>query len=680
MIFRHLLLENLFSYQRAEFDFSGASTERNIALVFGRNGYGKTSFINAIKLLFAGANEDMRASVLPGTRLSPESYILGTGDEWVGIFNSVARRQGKKQCRVRLTWDEDDGEVEVERTWKLVDKSFQETLSVDIRGENSRHLEKEEAQQFLSERLPEDYLPFFFFDGEQIQRLAEANRSQTSREIERLLQLTPLDTLIEYLDKVAREWRKQEMPYSTQAQLKKLEAEKAELEARVAAGVEQREMLENERYDLTRLAEQEDLYLDTRRAGRLVAEEGPIRADLARTRETLETLQLRIAESLPANAFLLANSSLAARALEELNKLLDNPAGVQVEALKAILEGLPHDLFKPPAPMPPLSENQSRFYRDRLQRLLEAYIPDPSTSEHGLINLDPEPARQLRTVLEQAIQSASERDDRMFQLKEAVRLKRNIKQLEDKLNDISNLSPEEQQEYIERKAANDGRRERIGAIRKELEIQEGEIKDLTNKIDTKDSEIRSQERKVVLGEKNRLRLDRADQLKRFFVAYKNELKKRKRAAIEEALNLRFKQLMTSHDLIAHIRVDELFGVHYLDAEGAPIGMANISAGMKQLAATALLWALKEVSGKQVPLIVDTPLARIDLGNQKNLLTKYYPAASQQVIILPTDSEIDTVKHGLISAHIYREYQLENPAGQDSKVYELSNLAGEAAHV
>ena len=330
--------------------------------------------------------------------------------------------------------------------------------------------------------------------------------------------------------------------------------------------------------------------------------------------------------------------------------------------------------------MPPLSDNQVRFYRERLQRLLQAYIPDPSATDDSLICLDPEPARQLRSVLEHAIQSASERDDRAYQLKEAVRLKRTIRELEDKLNDISNLSPEEQQEYAERKAANNDRRERIGAIGKELGTQDTEIRDLSNKIDSKNVEIRAQERKVVLGEKNRRRLDRIGQLKSFFLSYKGELKRRKRAAVENDVNLRFKQLMTSHDLISHIHVDELFGVHYLDAQDNPIGMANISAGMKQLAATALLWALKEVSGKQVPLIIDTPLARIDLGNQRNLLTKYYPAASQQVIILPTDSEIDPDKHALIAPHIYREYRLENPAGQDSKVVELSNLTGEVVHV
>lgn len=680
MIFRRLLLENLFSYRRAEFDFSGATSERNIVLIFGRNGYGKTSFINAIKLLFAGTNKEMRLSVLPSTNLNQEQYVLGMGDEWMGIFNSRARRENEKTCLVRLIWEEEGGEVEVERRWQIVAKGYVESLEVNIRGESPRHLEKDAAQQFLNERLPEDYLPFFFFDGEQIQRLAEANRSQTAREIERLLQLTPLDTLVEYLDKVAREWRKQDMPASAQAQLKLMEAEKAEFEAKVATAYEQKEDLLQERSDLQRLIKQEDLYLESRRAGRLAAEEGPLKADLVRTKEDLDYLQLRIVETLPANAFLLANPQLAGKALGELNKLLDNPAGAQVEVLKSVLDELPAGLFKPPAPMPPLTDNQIRFYRERLQHLLQAYVPDPSAAGDGLVHLDPAPARQLRAVLEFALQSVNEREDRARQLKEAVRLKARVREIEDKLHDISNMPPEEQQEYFERKALNDERRERLGIIATRLELLEGETRDLFRKAETKESDIRAQEKRVVVSEKNRRRLDRAETLKRFFQAYKDELKKRKRGAVEEAVNQRFKELMTSHDFIAHIRVGDLFDVHYLDSQGAPVGMANISAGMKQLAATALLWALKEVSGKEVPLIIDTPLARIDRGNQENLLSRYYPKAGAQVIILPTDSEIDPEKHALIAPHVYREYQLENAAGQDTKATRLPEFTMETRHV
>lgn len=59
-----------------------------------------------------------------------------------------------------------------------------------------------------------------------------------------------------------------------------------------------------------------------------------------------------------------------------------------------------------------------------------------------------------------------------------------------------------------------------------------------------------------------------------------------------------------------------------------------------MVATALLWALKTVSNKNIPVVIDTPLGRLDADNQKSLLVNYYPCVGEQVILLPTDSELD----------------------------------------
>ncbi|MBV5276309.1 hypothetical protein JZU56_00220, partial [bacterium] len=95
-----------------------------------------------------------------------------------------------------------------------------------------------------------------------------------------------------------------------------------------------------------------------------------------------------------------------------------------------------------------------------------------------------------------------------------------------------------------------------------------------------------------------------------FDHYKQRLKETRREQIEAAINRRFKELMSSHGLIDRIEVDADFALTYLDTSGNPVGMATISSGMKQLAAQTLLWALSEAAERKVPIIVDTPLARI----------------------------------------------------------------------
>jgi len=48
---------------------------------------------------------------------------------------------------------------------------------------------------------------------------------------------------------------------------------------------------------------------------------------------------------------------------------------------------------------------------------------------------------------------------------------------------------------------------------------------------------------------------------------------------------------------------------------------------------------------------------------------YYPKAGEQIIVLPTDSELDQEKYNLIAPYIYRQYALENRDGEMAKVIE-----------
>jgi len=67
---------------------------------------------------------------------------------------------------------------------------------------------------------------------------------------------------------------------------------------------------------------------------------------------------------------------------------------------------------------------------------------------------------------------------------------------------------------------------------------------------------------------------------------------------------------------------------------------GLSAGEKQIYAIAILEALGKTSGKKLPIIIDTPLGRLDSKHRDKLIEHYFPEASHQVIILSTDTEID----------------------------------------
>ena len=100
-----------------------------------------------------------------------------------------------------------------------------------------------------------------------------------------------------------------------------------------------------------------------------------------------------------------------------------------------------------------------------------------------------------------------------------------------------------------------------------------------------------------------------------------------------------------------------------DREGKLLPKHRLSAGEKQLLAIALLWGLARVSGRQLPIAIDTPLGRLDSSHRTNLIERYFPAASQQVILLSTDTEIaeTEVTNLRTQGAITREYLLVHDA-------------------
>lgn len=75
-------------------------------------------------------------------------------------------------------------------------------------------------------------------------------------------------------------------------------------------------------------------------------------------------------------------------------------------------------------------------------------------------------------------------------------------------------------------------------------------------------------------------------------------------------------------------------------------------------AIATLWALRELSGRATPVIIDTPLSRLDSQHRQSMLHDFLPRASHQVILLATDAEIDEAALKRLAPVIARIYRME----------------------
>ena len=91
----------------------------------------------------------------------------------------------------------------------------------------------------------------------------------------------------------------------------------------------------------------------------------------------------------------------------------------------------------------------------------------------------------------------------------------------------------------------------------------------------------------------------------------------------------------------------------------PMDILSSSSGQKQIIATALIWGISEYISEEIPMIIDTPLGRLDEKNQSLILNQFYPNASSQVLILPTPSELKNEGFKGLKDNVSQVFTLSN---------------------
>jgi DNA sulfur modification protein DndD len=122
----------------------------------------------------------------------------------------------------------------------------------------------------------------------------------------------------------------------------------------------------------------------------------------------------------------------------------------------------------------------------------------------------------------------------------------------------------------------------------------------------------------------------------------------------------FRKLLRKTELVTGLTINpETFAATLTGRDGKALPFDRLSAGERQLLATALLWGLARASGRPVPTIIDTPLSRLDSSHRRHLIERYFPCASHQVILLSTDEEIVGPYYEALKPFISRTYLLNH---------------------
>ena len=667
MKFKRILFENIFAYEgEVSFDLSATTDARNIVLVWGRNGMGKTSFLNAVRLLFTGVdNVEFRTVGFPPMALSIRSYILGDNATWTGVLNRGARRRKVSlgeilDSRVQITWTDADGaEITAARWWTLDADDLTNGVYVD---RNAERIAGAVAEKFLAETLPPNLVKFFFFDGEDIKSLAESSGSLQT-DFDKLLQITFVEELARELEGLASERRRKNLQSDLRVQV---DVAQAALAKAVTAQLSTEEQLadldaqlNSDGIELRRL----QLRKTNLSSGASEVQRAALQMQKNKVSKQLEEITDAIVRTVPVAIPLLANMRMLKQVAAQAEARLASGSSAEYSFVRAVNAQIPRWIEEAEPDLDPNAiERIAEHVAARFEESLTQVQPSGLFASTDLLIIE-----RLRRGLDQWLAvGVDRRETQARDLSEAHRLKTELHDVSEALLHIevgSQANVEQYRTVVNRieelEVAVAKFNQKKGVLAAELTALKRSQTELKAKVEQL---ISSQNQASQEGQRARFLTKVATALNNISEA----LKKASRHELEVMLNDRFKRII-DHPLVDRIGIDDTYVMTYYERSGRTLGRTSLSSGMKQLVATALLWAMKDSAGADIPVIIDTPLGRIDRENQDHLLLSYYPAIARQVIILPTNAELDSRKRALLEPHVSRHYTIVNDTGDAARI-------------
>lgn len=594
-------------------------TGRPLILIGGLNGSGKTSILTAIRLALYGpqAFEDVFTKQSYIERLSSLVHN-GKPNEFDDFTHAFV------ELNFSLIVDGSEVQYCARRSWS---RGRGDELLVYENNEIMDGKSPEQLQGFLNELIPVGVGDLFFFDGEKIATLAEDETGSILRiAMQRLLGLDVISRLKNDLNTYAKNDQKNKLNLVTQEQINKLEARKDEL---VRSAIEKRtqavEFLNGIEAHINGLRKYEALLTAQGKvfADSKVTEEAKLKILKAEKEYTEKLLRNTLDSYFP---LVLAPNTF---------KQLFNQLEVEKEIIKAraFKAGLDDFLGKISNELAVRSSTTLKIATETIQdKLVEFLASQPC----GDILLDV--SEREASILHHAVYSLSTK-----QKEEKNKLCERLKEIENAiLQADENISraPEEAHLSNTFKAIRD--------YDKAIQIATEKFKELQSEAKVALNEamecIREQQRlhdKV----KNKVTLENASRYVASILPlldeYSKKLTQKRIHEVEQEFSRVYKKLARKGELNLRAKIDAVtFNVNLQDEDGRIIDRSLLSAGEKQIYAVTMLEALGNVSGKLLPIIIDTPLGRLDSHHRDKLVENYIPDASHQVIILSTDTEID----------------------------------------
>jgi DNA sulfur modification protein DndD len=643
MIFTELTLENFGPYrgkQTINLRPENQNYNSPIILLGGMNGGGKTTLMDAIRLALYGN----RAQCSARGNLNYADFLIQSIHQ---------QTPPNEHTRIELSFEHIVNEqwvnLKIVRYWNKNLKDGRDTLGI-IDGDWPNRALANTWDEYIENILPLGISNLFLFDGEQVKELAEEElpTAPVVEAIKSLLGLELADRLAVDLDVFLLRKRKELASDSEKKSFAKIENHLAEL---------------NQTRDL-------------------------IFQELITCQNELKQAQTNFNKA--SSNFRLEGGKIAAQRQHlqnQTNQYKDQIAELKLELIKLASSSLPLLLVFDFLPQIKLQGEQELKYQQA--KMAYSLIQEREVKLFNFLNnlsIDSEKLSQIKNFLEQENKAFNEEAESI-----SFYLESNPKTLQ-KLNHLLEyLLPSQKQKWQEISG-------KIAQLEKDLEISERQLaiaaspeayeqleqnlKETQQKLvkaktnyETKQKEFNLVEKKIKeakkqLAQYSQQALDTQNsqhlfqsitKVQQTLQLFQQRLTLKKLNKLELEVTDCFRYLLHKSNLIHKVAINaDNFEISLSDSQGIFVPKNRLSAGEKQLLAISLLWGLARVSGKNLPIAIDTPLGRLDSSHRNNLVERYFPTASHQVVLLSTDTEIgkQEVQQLRNQEAIAREYLLK----------------------
>ncbi|WP_405266419.1 DNA sulfur modification protein DndD [Cellulophaga sp. Ld12] len=666
-----------------EITFSPKS-DKNISIVAGKNGFGKTTFLTSLIWVFYGK---MMSEVEDKYRKD-----IKTSGGYDKFLKTLLNRDIKSNSA-----NESDSSfsIEVELTDILIPSI--PCKSVVLKRSYNINIEKEDLRIFIDGLeneltkevgyevfindfiLPREIAKFFFFDAEKIVSLAEAQSKAELRNLSKayseVLGIKKYEDLKKNLETLLTKLRRSGASPQQQTKLVELVDQEKELNGLIEINTDKIAIIEKE--VLNHKINSDNLQEKLIREGNGITLEEL--QEMKTERDSLKEKSAEIKSNLK-KLLGIAPLVIAGKKLAALNKQLINEHNTQSSTIDKDL----------------LLEELTVFSKSILEKLnlLELDLDSKSKVENALkVTLTEKEGNTEDRKKGKILLDFTNEQFRGF---EAVYS--NIKgafssQLNTVIQDVKNnriLLSRVQQSIRQAEARKNNhlasklRHEKVAIDNKVESLTQDKIK-LIEELGGLKTNLTSNSKVLSEYEKN-FKLIKTDQ-KKFEVTEKllqkisiiiKKIKEDKKYSLQKSILLGLNKIMHKEDFIYNVRVnvlDDVMDIDLLDKNGDVMDKNSLSKGEQQLYATALLKALVDESGIKFPVFIDSPLQKFDKYHSKNIIKEFYPAISDQVVLFPLlEKELSELEYEYLKPNVNKVFVIENSNdGSSFKKYPVDKL-------